>query len=86
MFIFNKYVTSFNFKDQSLKNESTYTNYNLNHTNNSIHSSLFIFSLNFYFFLYNHIIYKNSLKSFMFFDPFLLFFISKKSFQKTSHY
>lgn len=86
MFIFNKYITSFNFKNRLLKNESSYINYNFNYKNNVIHSVLFMFSLNFYFYLYNSVIFKNSFKSFMVFNPFLLFFLSKKSTQKVTHF
>ncbi len=86
MFIFNKYTKSFNFKNQHLKNESNYFNYNFNYKNNIIHSIFFIISLNLYFYLYNNIIYKNSFKTLLLFNPFLLFFLSKKSLQKVTHY
>jgi hypothetical protein len=86
MFIFNKYVKAFNFKNQSLKNESLFFNYSFNYKNNIIHSVLFFISLNLYFYLFDSVLYKNSLKTLVSFNPFLLFFISKKSFQKVTNY
>jgi len=86
MFIFNRYIKPFNFKDRSLKNESNFFNYNFNYNNNTIHSIFFIISLNLFFYLYDNITYKNSFKTLFSFNPFLLFFLSKKSFQKITHY
>lgn len=86
MFIFNKYIKSFNFKNRTLKNESLFFNYNFNFKNNIIHSVLFFTSLNLYFYLFNSVLYKNSLRTLVSFNPFLLFFMSKKSLQKVTHY
>jgi len=85
MFIFNKYLKSVNFKNQKSKNDLNHINYNFNNKNNIIHSVFFIISLNLYFYMYSNIIYKNSVKSLVSFNPFVLFFISKKSFQKISN-
>jgi hypothetical protein len=89
MFIFNKYNKSFIFKNNN-KSYFYYNdiscnniNYNFSYKNNIIHSILFVISLNLYFYLFNHINYKNSFKSLIYFNSFLSFFISKKSLQKT---
>lgn len=86
MFIFNKYTKSFTFKSQHSKNEINCFNYNFNYKNNIIHSIFFIISLNLYFYVYNSVLYKNSFKTLLLFNSFLLFFISKKSLQKVTNY
>lgn len=86
MFIFSKYINPFNFKNQKLKNNFDYVNYNFNNKNNIIHSIFFIISLNFYFYLYNSVLYKNAIKPYVSFNIFTLFFISKKSMQKIPSY
>ena len=84
MYIFNKYDKSFNFKNKNQleSKDFNFINYNFNFKNNIIHSILFVISLNLYFYLFSIIEYKYSFKSLISFNPFLLFFISKKSFQK----
>ncbi len=84
MYIFNKYNKSFNFKNKNQFNSKdlNFVNYNFNFKNSIIHSIFFVISLNLYFHMFSIIEYKYSFKSIISFNSFLLFFISKKSFQK----
>jgi len=84
MFIFNKYIKSFNFKNNLFYYNNRFINYNYNSKNNVIHSSLFIVCVSLYFYFFTPIVYKNSLKNFLNFNSFLFFLLSKKSLSKTN--
>lgn len=84
MFIFNKYVKSFNFKNNLFYYNNRFINYNYNSKNNIIHSSLFIVSISLYFYFFIPVVYKNSLKNFLNLNSFLFFLLSKKSLSKTN--
>lgn len=84
MFIFNKYVKSFNFKNNLFYYNNRFISYNYNSKNNIIHSSLFIVSISLYFYFFIPVVYKNSLKNFLNLNSFLFFLLSKKSLSKTN--
>lgn len=84
MFIFNKYVKSFNFKNNLFYQNNRFIDYNYNSKNNVIHSSLFIVSTSLYFYFFIPVVYKNSLKNFLNFNSFLFFLLSSKSINKTN--
>lgn len=84
MFIFNKYIKSFNYKNNLYYRNDRFIEYNYNSKNNVIHSSLFIVSISLYFYFFIPVVYKNSLKNFLIFNSFLFFLLSKKSTNKTN--
>jgi hypothetical protein len=85
MFIFNRYVKSFNFKNNLFYYNNRFIDYNYNSKNNIIHSSLFIVSISLYFYFFIPIVYKDSLKNFLNFNSFLFFLLSRKSVSKTNN-
>jgi hypothetical protein len=79
MFIFNKYVKPFNFKNNLFYKNNRFIDYNYNGKNNIIHTSLFIVSLSLFFYFFTPVVYKNLLKNFLNFNSFLFFLLSGKS-------
>lgn len=84
MFIFSKYVKSFNFKNNLFYKNNRFIDYNYNSKNNIIHVSLFIVSLSLFFYFFIPVVYKNSLKNTLNFNSFLFFLLNFKSVTKVN--
>lgn len=84
MFIFNRYVKPFNFKNNLFYKNDRFIDYNYNSKNNIIHTSLFIVSLSLYFYFFIPVVYKNSLKNILNFNSFLFFLLNGKSISKVN--